>query len=96
MNKAQFLPSGGSSGPAGRPTSTHEMMSSNTGSEIVHTGGQRRKGGFWDLGVRAGVEGRSEVYLRGLEVKADFERGAWGVGEAWTDPPSTGNDRSPK
>lgn len=96
MNKTQFLPSGGSLSPAGRPTYPHEVMSSNTGSEMVHTAGQRRKGGFWDLDVPAGVEGRSEVYPRGLELKADFERWAGGVGEAWTDPPSTSNDRSQK
>lgn len=87
MNKAQFLPSGSSLSSAGRPTYPHEIMSGNTGSEMVHTAGQRRTGGFWDLDMQAGVEGRSEVYPRGLELKAHFER--W-VGGVWEKPGQAG------
>ena len=60
---------------------------------MVPTGGQRRKEGFWDRGMCAGVEGGSETYLARLELKSDFERWAEGLGEAWKDPPSRGKDR---
>lgn len=41
---------------------------------MVHTGVKREKKGFWDWVLCAGVEGRSKVYLRRLELKPDLER----------------------
>ena len=58
---------------------------------MVHTGGKREKKGFWDWVLCTGVEGRSKVYLRRLELKPDFERCAGGLRETWKDPPSRGN-----
>ncbi|KAK1328409.1 hypothetical protein QTO34_011982 [Cnephaeus nilssonii] len=49
------------------------MVSNNTKSEVVHTGGQRRKDGFsGGGGGGAGGEERPEAYLRRLELKPGF------------------------
>ena len=47
MNKAQFLSSGGLLSLTGRPTYSCEIMSDTAKEEMVHTGSQRKKDGFW-------------------------------------------------
>lgn len=47
MSKAPFLSSGGFLSLAGTPTYICEVMSNSAKEEMVHTGGQRRKDGFW-------------------------------------------------
>lgn len=41
-----------------------------------------------------GVEDRSKVYLKRLELKSGFTIEGGGLGEAWKDPLSKDNDRS--